>query len=296
VTLTNALSFAATPAESLEILEQCVADRPENPLAGRELLGLSPWIFAVMSRYLPLGHLGRLEESGAALRQGIELAREHGDVELLGLGSSYRVIHDRWSGETATTLASARQGVEIFERTGFLVFLSLALGYLGDALRGERRYPEALEAYQKALDLTRTKRVGLVRKPHLVRGQAEAHSALGEHGKAIAHARSALEEALSGGHRFVEGLAGLTLARVLLATGNSNQHGEVERTIERAEACCEETHMRVYLPSLLEVRAALAERRGDPQQARRRLREAHRLYNEMAATGHAERLGKQLGL
>jgi hypothetical protein len=50
--------------------------------------------------------------------------------------------------------------------------------------------------------------------------------------------------------------------------------------------------MRVHLPSLLEVRAALAERRGNPQEARRRLREAHRLYVEMGATGHAATLAR----
>jgi hypothetical protein len=52
--------------------------------------------------------------------------------------------------------------------------------------------------------------------------------------------------------------------------------------------------MRVQLPSLLEVWASLAERRGSSQDARRKLREAHGLYTEMGATGHAERLTKIL--
>jgi hypothetical protein len=88
----------------------------------------------------------------------------------------------------------------------------------------------------------------------------------------------------------------LTLARVLLATGDPELHEEVERAVESAEALCEETGMSVHLPSLLEVRAALAERRGNPQEARQRLREAHRLYTEMGATGHAKRLNRELGL
>jgi hypothetical protein len=54
--------------------------------------------------------------------------------------------------------------------------------------------------------------------------------------------------------------------------------------------------MRVYLPALLELRAALAERRGNPQEAREKLRHAHRLYTDMGATGHAERLAKELSL
>jgi adenylate cyclase len=294
--LAVALYSAGNPAESLEFLEQCVADRPEDPLAGRETMGSSPWITAVVTRFLPLGLLGRLGEAGEALRQAIELAREYGELELLSIGLGLRVIHGEWSGETATTLASARQSVEVAERIGVPIFLSVALFCLGDALRLEQRYQEALEAYQRALGVMRTKRVELMRVPHVVSGQALVYSALGEHQKAIAEVRSALEEAVRGGNRLAEDLAQLTLARVLLATGDPGLHDEVERTVERAEALCQETSVRVHLPPLLELRAALAERRGDPQEARRQLREAHRLYTEMGATGHAKRLANELGL
>jgi tetratricopeptide (TPR) repeat protein len=294
--LAIALSHAGNPTESLELLERCVADRPQDPLAGRAIGGMSPWIFAVMNRFWPLGHLGRLGEAGEALRRGIDLAREHGELELLSVGPGFRVHHGEWSGETATTLASARQSLEIAECTGVPGFLSLALAYLGDALRLEQRYPEALEAYEKALGLMRTKRVVLAWKPHVVSGQALVYSALGEHEKAIAQARSALEDSVRGGNRRAEDLARLTLARVLLAAGDPALHDEVETAVERAEALCQETGMRVHLPPLLEVRAALAERRGNPQEARRRLREAHRLYTEIGATGHAKRLAKELGL
>jgi tetratricopeptide (TPR) repeat protein len=292
--LATALMYAGNPTESLQLLEQCVADRPEDPLAGREIWGFSPWIFAVANRYSPLGGLGRLGEAGEVIRQAIELAREHGDVGLLSVSLGLRVMHGEWSGETATALASARQGVEIAERSGVPFFLSIGLAWLGDALRLEQRYPEALEVYQKALGLMRMRRVALMWRPLVVRGQAEVYLALGEHEKAIARARSALEESVRGGNRIAEEFARLTLARVLLATGDPGLHDEVESTVERAETFCEETGMRVHLPPLLEVRAALAERRGDPQEARRQLREAHRLYTEMGATGHAKRLAREL--
>jgi tetratricopeptide (TPR) repeat protein len=250
----------------------------------------------VTSRYAPLGLLGRLDEAGEALRWGIELAREHGELGLLSHGLGGRVLHGEWSGETATTLASVRQGVEIAERSGVRATLLLALSRLGDALRLEQRYPEALEAYQKALSLIHAKRVMLIWKPRVVSGQALVYSALGEHERAIAQARSALEESVRGGNRRAEGFVRLTLARVLLAAGDPDLHDEVEETVERAEALCEETGIRVYLPPLLEVRAALAERRSNPQEVRRTLREAHRLYTEMGATGHAKRLAGELGL
>jgi hypothetical protein len=49
-------------------------------------------------------------------------------------------------------------------------------------------------------------------------------------------------------------------------------------------------------PLLREEAAELARLRGDPLLQKRELREAHRLYTEMGATGHAERLAEELGL
>ena len=189
------------------------------------------------------------------------------------------------SGETATALANARQGVEIAERSGVLMFLPIALYRLGDALRLEQRYPEALAAYQKALDLIRTKRVALAEKPRIVTGQALIYSALGEHGKAAALARSALEESMSEGNRRAQDFVLPALARVLLATGDPDRHAEIEKTVAQAQALCEETGMRVHRPCLLELRAALAGRCDKPQEAHQRLGEAHRLYTEIGARG-----------
>lgn len=292
--LGNALAIAGSPAESLELLDHCIAERPEDPLAGREINGMSPGIYAVLIRFWPLALLGRLGEAEETVRSGIELAREYGELVFSSLGLGFRVLHGEWSGETDTALADARQAVEIAERHGAPYFVAMALGRLGDALRLEQRHQGALETYQEALDLIRSKRVGVQWKPHVVGGQALAHSALGDHAKAIEHARSALEESLSGGNRRAEDFVLLSLARVLLATGDPGLHEEIERTVEHAEALCEETGMRVHRPCLLELRAALAECRGSPQEASRRLREAQRLFAEMGATGHAERLAREL--
>jgi len=294
--LGNALALAGHPTESLEVLEECAAHRPDDPLAGQEINGLSPWIYAVVIRFWPLAQLGRLAEAGATIERGIELAHEYGQQGLDSLGLSARVFYDGWCGETATTLASARRSLEIAEGTGVPMFLSMARFTLGDALRLEERWQEALEAYQNALDLVRSRRVGVLWETNVYSGRALVYSALGDHEKAIAYAGAALEESVKGGNRRGEDLALLTLARVLLATGRLDVHDEVEKTVERAEALCEETGMRVHLPSLLEMRATLADRRGNPQEAPQRLREAHRLYTEMGATGHAERLARELAL
>jgi class 3 adenylate cyclase/tetratricopeptide (TPR) repeat protein len=292
--LGNVLALAGSPAESLEILDRCIAERPEDPQVGREINGMSPGIYAVLIRFWPLGLLGRLDEARETLRNGIELARECGEPVFSGLGLALRALLGEWSGETDTTLADARQGVEISERYGAPYFVAVSLGSLGDALRLEQRQAEALEAYREALDLIRSKRVGIQWTPHIVGGQALVYSALGEHDEAIDLARSALEESVSGGNRRAQDFVLPTLARVLLATGDPDLHDEIEKTVAQAEALCEETGMRVHQPCLLELRAALAKRRGKAQETHQKLREAHRLYTEIGATGHAERLAREL--
>ncbi len=52
--------------------------------------------------------------------------------------------------------------------------------------------------------------------------------------------------------------------------------------------------MRAFLPLIRVERAGLAERRGDGAARERDLREAHRLFTEMGATGHAERVAREL--
>ena len=58
----------------------------------------------------------------------------------------------------------------------------------------------------------------------------------------------------------------------------------------------DETGARGYQPFVHEERAELARAQGDETTRERELREAHRLYTEMAATGHAQRLARELDL
>jgi hypothetical protein len=62
----------------------------------------------------------------------------------------------------------------------------------------------------------------------------------------------------------------------------------------RAAELIEEFGARVYRPQICEERAELARLRGGDATYQRHLREAHRLYTEMGATGHAERLAREL--
>jgi hypothetical protein len=93
-----------------------------------------------------------------------------------------------------------------------------------------------------------------------------------------------------------EARAQLARARLLLRVEGPDAREEIEAALARALAVVQETGARVYEPELHEVRAELAGLLGEATDRDRELREAHRLYTEMGAAGHAERLAKELSL
>jgi hypothetical protein len=90
--------------------------------------------------------------------------------------------------------------------------------------------------------------------------------------------------------------AQLSLARVLLADDGANARHAIEEALARALELVEKTGAKAYEPQILEERAELARFLGDEATRERELREAHRLFAEIGATGHAQRLAKELGL
>ena len=88
--------------------------------------------------------------------------------------------------------------------------------------------------------------------------------------------------------------ARLALARALLAVDGPAAREDVEAGLARASEWVDESGARAFEPQILEVRAELAEVLGDQAAREHELREAHRLYTEMGAVGHAERVAREL--
>ena len=68
----------------------------------------------------------------------------------------------------------------------------------------------------------------------------------------------------------------------------------IEALLDEARTGLEEAGLRPAAVEIHEVRAELALREGDANRARSEREEAHRLYQEMGAEGHAARLAAQL--
>ena len=107
-------------------------------------------------------------------------------------------------------------------------------------------------------------------------------------------ADEAVADARQSGGRLFEMDAMLTRARALLSSEGAHCGAEVERTLADASALIEETEARCREPVVHEISAEVARLRGDEATRQHELHEAHRLFAEMGATGHAERIAPLL--
>jgi hypothetical protein len=115
-------------------------------------------------------------------------------------------------------------------------------------------------------------------------------------GSAQAAAEQGIQIAQERRQLHFEALNHLARARVLRCARGADARDEIEQTLDSALELVEETNGRAIEPKLLEERARLAGLRGDAAACDLGLRDAQRLYTEMGATGHAERLREELGL
>jgi hypothetical protein len=110
----------------------------------------------------------------------------------------------------------------------------------------------------------------------------------------VATAREAIDLASAGGCRYYEADAQVTLARALLAGDGALPRAEIEAALDRAEQLVESVEARSLSPRILELRGRLASALGDAPASGRVLRQALDLYRAIGATGHADRLAREL--
>jgi tetratricopeptide (TPR) repeat protein len=133
--------------------------------------------------------------------------------------------------------------------------------------------------------------------PKALAGLALAHLAMGELDRAEAFATEGLTLSRQRGTLRFEPPNLIALARVRIAKRGGDARNEAEDLLAQAEARANaEGGPRIHLPAIAEARAQLAAAMGDARRQRELLGDAHRLYTEMGATGHAARLAKELGL
>jgi tetratricopeptide (TPR) repeat protein len=165
--------------------------------------------------------------------------------------------------------------------------LTAAYLALGQALQCSGQLEGARDALEYGVA------AGQALRSQLLSALAEVYAALGDHERARETATDAVRIARETGQ--FELPPELARARVLRCADGLAAEEAIRAALDRALELIEASGARVYRPEVHEEHAELARLRGDEAARTRELRDAHRLYTEMGATGHAERLARELG-
>ncbi len=261
--------------------------------AASPLVGYDAPAFAIGYLGVVAWREGRLDDAIRWVEQGIERARAHGATEVLGWLLTFAA--DVWlaRGDFSRAARTARESVEIAERIESPLSRDFAAGTMARVLAQEGDLDAAVALARQAVEgVARTARYTL---PDAMSALASLYCTRGERDGAHRLAVDALHLAETEGFRAGQLAAELALARIQLSTGDPAVSEDAATWLARAEQTMHATGFRVRLPELFELRAELAQHRGDAPGREQALRDALRLYREMGATGHAERLGRELG-
>jgi class 3 adenylate cyclase/tetratricopeptide (TPR) repeat protein len=282
--------------EALMLAEENLAQTSEDPRLGADIFGFGLHVNTLILRGLIVSATGRHEEAEADLDRALGLARQHGDAENLCWAHAVYVPLARNAGHIEAALGHARHAVEIAEKIGSPFSRVTAYEQLGEAHILSDEWSQAAAALEEALHIARETRSNLVSEPFILASLAEAQLGVGDKSRARQTADEAVAVARRRGTRYFECLAHLARARVLLHTEGAAASADIQDALKQAQTLVEETGGRSREPFIHEERANLARLTRDDATRGRELRKAHRLFTEMGATGHAERLAKELGL
>ena len=162
-----------------------------------------------------------------------------------------------------------------------------ALNTLSDCLVVAGRYEEGIDLLERALGQFRLSNMSLSLENILQARLVLACAGAGDKDRAR-QLLDVWQAHPSPGHH---GCA--HIARAMIELSDPGQLGDVETHLDEIERRADEDGTHYFRAAHEECRAALARRREDEKGCLDHLREANRLYTEMGATGHAERVARE---
>ena len=293
---THSLFLIGEHREGVAMLDRAIELAAGDPTVGLDTTLRCPYAFCLTLKGLLLANLGELEQGRRLIEQGRTVAREHGDIEVVGWNHMFAAWLAHFAGEPETALAHARQQLEIAERIGDSFSRAWAWFSLGFAERIRGNWRPAIEALERSHTISRERRTAVEGNAWRLAELAECYLGLGD----VERARGLVEEQLNIAHPRAPGPfeihATLALARVLLDSTGPNARAEADAKLTRALDLARETSARAFEPLVRIELAELARQSGDREGHERELRHAHRLFTEIGATGHAERLAGDLAI
>ena len=272
-------SLTGTMPAALELTDRLLEITRGDLALGTQLFGFSGHIYLLWFRGgILLMNLGRREDARPELDRALSLAREQGEVELLGWGEMSKSWHCTLDNDLTGALAHARRSVELSERLGSPFSRALSHWGLARAHVAREEWDSGVAAFERALEIGRTGQTALYAEGAWLSDLAEALAGRGDHERARATADEGVEIAVRSGITFYEGLARLMRARVLRVVDGAAGVEEARAEIEAARAIFVRSKADLCFPQMHAELAEIAAVAGDVREREHHLREAVRLF------------------
>jgi class 3 adenylate cyclase/tetratricopeptide (TPR) repeat protein len=279
--LAMALWSSGRYREGYELTSRIIATQPDE-------LGL-PFRRLSMASAILAAWLGRPAEAMRRLEHVLALAPEKEELYFHTETQYWAALCSGFLGDAEAAMRHARQTLVAAEKDGTNQSLSVAHHALGEAHALFGDWDDASRCFQRRLDLDSSR----YDQPAILADLAEALAHQGDR----VRAREALDRSLA----LIRDRAGqprcgvfLTCARAVLQMEGADGHAEIASLLSELARCIDATEARVYQPTVHAVRGVLARLLGDRTGCERELREAGRLFAEMGAREHAERVAREL--
>jgi tetratricopeptide (TPR) repeat protein len=237
-----------------------------------------------------LQHRGCMEEAAGSFARAEEIAAA-ADPMAQVLAGMMALGFGAARGELPGGLELAARIMKVAEEFGAPNLRAAARSGLAraHALRG--KWQEAARLFEEALALANAHRTFLEMEGRDLASLAHTYVEIGEPQRAKETAERAIILVKERGSKIQELENVVALARAEVALGHDDA---VDPLLARGEALIAAMRAMAFRPHLAEIRAERARRHGDQAAWRAQLAEAHRLFAETGATGHAARVARML--
>jgi class 3 adenylate cyclase/tetratricopeptide (TPR) repeat protein len=282
--------------EAVAICDRAIELADGDPTMGAGMFFGCPYAMHHVEKGWYLAELGELEQARRMLENGTKIAHAQGDMEVFGFSHYFSTWRAYFAGEPESALTHARRSLEIAERIGSPFSRAHEWLVLGLAERMQGHWRNAIAAVERSRAIARESRTTVERNALRLTLLGESYLGLGDPARARALVDEGLEVARTQGHVPDQMHASLALARVLPSSVGTAARAEIEAALARTLALAAETGAKAYEPLVHVELAELARQSGDEEGRERELREAHRQFTEIGASGHAARLAPALAI
>jgi class 3 adenylate cyclase len=281
-------------AESWSVLQEVCERSGGDVSLGTPLIGYSSYVMGQLFIPWILIEMGRIRDAEARTPSAVELAKQHGPEETRS-----------WAYDTLVLLADARgdqrQGatdwgrlaVEAAEHAGSHQARAMAHLYLSVASTLDEKWDAAIGSAETAIEIAET---GFCRDfaPWFLVAHARALYGAGSMQRALHASAGASVLAKRQGQPIIQCEATIEHARCIRAVEGAEALQLIETLLAGVLQLIDQTGAERWRPHVHVERGELYRLAGDAHAAKRELTEAHRLFAEMGATGHAERIAPLL--